>query len=102
MADARRRHQLEHRVQHAQARPQHRHDDDVGGDLAAGRGLERRLDDDLARRHVAQGLGRQQDADPARGPPELLGRRRASRSLTSASWTSGWVDEVDGHGGTIH
>ena len=98
MADARSRHQLQYRVQHAQSRTQHGHDDDVARYLSSGRQLQRRLNGHLARRDVAQCLGGQQDADAPRRPTELFGRRARVAQGDQRVLDERVGDEMDRHG----
>ena len=101
VTDPRARHQLQHRVEHPQARTQHRHDDDVRSGAPARRRAERRLDGDGLRRQILQRLRDQQHADPRRGATEMLGcgglvAQRGERIMGQRV-----VDEVDGHPVTI-
>ena len=98
VADARARDQLQHGVEHAESRPQHRHDDDVRADAASGRGTDRRLDGDVRRRQIARRLGGQQHADARRGAAEMLGRRALVAQRDERVVHQRMVDEVDGHG----
>ena len=92
VADARGGHELQHRVEHAEARAQHRHDDDV----AAMRRPWRRpsgvsAPSRLRVGSLAQRFGREQHADARAPPAKMFGRRVACRAAsTSASCTSGW------------
>ena len=91
------RDKLEHRIQHSQTRTQDRHDHHIAADLPARRLLERRVDEDVVRRHVTQGFDRQQHADALRGPAEFV---RAGPAVTQRD--EGILDErvahdVDGH-----
>ena len=63
MSHARRWQQLQHRVEHAQSRPQHGHHDHVTRDAAPFGFFERRLHDRTLGRQIAQRFGHQQDAD---------------------------------------
>ena len=89
MADARTRDQLEHGVEHAEPGAQHGHDHDVARDAAALRGAERRLDDAIAGRQVAHGFGGEQHADAGGKRRNSSGPVCESRSVSSASCTSG-------------
>ena len=63
----------EHRVEHAQAGPQHRHDDHRGRDAAPAGVRYRRRDGDGLRRQVAERFDGEQHADPPGHPAEGLG-----------------------------
>ena len=83
-------HELEHRVEHAQAGAQHRHHDDVARHPSARRRAEGRLDG--RRRRV--GMSRSASAASSTlmrvaARRKSSGGVRLSRSDTSASWTRG-------------
>ena len=71
--DARRRQQLQHRVEHAQSRAQHRHHDDIARHAAPFGFFERRLHDRALGRQIAQRFGHQQHADAIGDLAELFG-----------------------------
>ena len=102
VADARVGHELEHGVEHAEAGAQHRHDDDVGADPAAGRRAERRLDGDLGARHVAQRFGGEQHADARGRAAEVFGRRALVAQVDERVLHERMIDEVDRHGSTLY
>ena len=77
VTDLRLGHELEQRVEHAEACPQHRHRDHARGQPLHRRGLERRLDRGLAERQVARGLRDQEQAHPVGELPEGVGGRPA-------------------------
>ena len=70
MADARGREQLQHGIEHPEARSQHRHHDDIGANHQAVRGTQWRDDRGRGCRHVSQRFRGQQNADAVGCPPE--------------------------------
>ena len=84
VADARVGQQLEHRVDHAQAGAQHRHDDDVGVErlaLAPARAASRRAPSVIGSLRVASVATHQ--AEPMGQPPEVTRRASSGRAATS-------------------
>ena len=101
VADARAGHELEHGVEHAEPRAQHRHDDDIAGH-AGGRAPAR-----AASATITSRVGTSRSASAASstlmrvgGAAELLRRRRARVAQRDERvLNERMVDEVDGHGG---
>jgi hypothetical protein len=87
--DLGRRHQLEHGVDHAQARAQDGDEPDAVGELGAGRDLERRLDVDGQRPGVGQRLVAQEPADLTDQLAELLWLRGRGPQERRLCWTAG-------------
>ena len=85
VTDARVRQQLEHRIHHAEAGAQHRHDDDVGVErlalapVSSGVSTRRQRHRQLARR-----LDREHQAQPMRQPPEMARPSSSCRAARSA------------------
>ena len=97
------RHELEHRVEHAEPGAQHRHDDDVGADPSArrpDRAASRRVT--VAGRHLAQRFGGEQHADPRRRATEMLRRRALVAQIDERVVHERMIDEVDRHGSTLY
>ena len=102
VADARAGDQLEDGVEHPEAGAKNGNDDDIGADAASRRGTDRRVDGDILRRQIARRLGREQHADARRGAAEQF-RRRTFVTQRDERVVHEWmVDEVIGHGETIH
>ena len=76
MADARRRHEVEHAFENAAPRPQHRDEAELlAGERGRAHGGDGSLDVDHLCRQVAHDLVAEEQADLAQEPPKLPGRR---------------------------
>ena len=97
MSDARRRHELEHGVEHPEAGAQHRHDDDVGSRSAGAlRGGASGVSTVTSRRQSRIASAASSTLIRVAAAAECVRRPVVlSRSVTSASCTSGWSDDVN-------
>ncbi len=101
MADPGPGHQLQHRVEHAEARPQHGHDDDAVPDAAAVSRAERSLNAHGSAWHVAGRLRREEEADAHGHAPERFGRRVGVSQRGESVMDERMLDEVNWHRDTI-
>ena len=103
VADARVRQQLEHRLDHAQAGAQHRHDDDVGVErlaVAPARAASRRAPASSAASRVASIASSRLSRCASRR--KWLARVVRSRSAEQGILRDRMLHQMDGHGRTIH
>ena len=102
MADARVGQQLQHRIHHAQARAQDRHDDHVGRQRFALGRLDRCFDARQRHRQLAGGLNGQEQTEPMRQPAEVAGCRRPIAQRRQGILRDRVLHQVYRHGRTIH
>jgi hypothetical protein len=60
------------------------------------------MDRDGRRRHLAQGFGCQQHADPRGGAPEVIRRRSLVAKVDERVLDQRVIDDVDRHGPTLY
>ncbi len=102
MADARGGQQLEHRVQHPQARAKDRHHHDIARHPASLGLFERRVDDSPFGGEIAQCFGHEQDTDSVGDLPEHLGLGVDIAKLAERVVNEGVAHDVDGHGDGLY
>ena len=98
MPDPRGGQQFQDGVEHPEAGAKDRHHDHVSSEPAPDRVAHGRGHGHRCGREVAQGLGRQEDADPRRHPAELLGAGVAVAQHQQRVLDERVFDETNGHG----